>query len=77
MTVSEWTQVLTAGTAFVGAIASVLAVIRIQVVHKATNSIVTTMLIEGKSAAHAEGVAAGLQQGRDEIRNGHTEERIV
>lgn len=77
MTVSEWTQVLTAATAFVAAIASVVALIRIQIVYKATNSIVATLLVEGKSAAHAEGKAAGLEQGRIESRNGHTEKRIV
>lgn len=66
MTGAEIAQVLSAFAAVIGAIASILAVIRIQIVHKATNSIVTKLLIEGKAASRAE----GIQQGREDERNG-------
>ena len=68
MTADDLVQIITAVTALIGAIASVVAVLRIQVIHKATNSLVTQLLIEGKDAARAEGTAIGLQQGRDEER---------
>jgi hypothetical protein len=55
-------QIITAITALIGAIAGVLAVIRIQIVRKSTDGIVTKLLIEGKAASHAEGVATGIAQ---------------
>ena len=69
MTSVEGIQLITAITALVSAIAGVLAVFGIKVVHRQTNSLVTKLLIEGKLAARAEGQAIGLQQGRDEVRD--------
>lgn len=67
MTASGIVSVITAITALISAIASVFAVVRIQIVKKATNSLVTQLLIEGKAASHAEGVALGMAKARDEI----------
>jgi hypothetical protein len=72
MTIAEFTQAVTAFTVLIGAIASVVAAIRIRIVHKATNSIVTKLLIEGKAASRAEGIEEGrlAQRNGDKIDSG-------
>lgn len=67
MTTGEFAQVITALTALIGSVAGVFAALRIQIVKKQTNSLVTQLLIEGKDAAHAEGRALGRAEVRAEL----------
>jgi hypothetical protein len=62
VTVDEAIRLITAVGACVGSIAALIAVFKIEKVHKATNSLVDRLVITTREKAHAAGVKEGEER---------------